>query len=261
MGGLTVLSALTQVLPQEKFVYLGDTARLPYGTKSKTTVERYALQAAGLLVQRGVKALVVACNTASGMALPSLQAAFANLPIFGVVEPGAQAAAQVADDSGILVLATETTIRGGAYQQALAGLLKGSRVPIYGRSCPLWVTLAEQGRQSWTLTEAVLKDSLRGFLSRGPKTILLGCTHFPVFAENLNTILPSGVNVVDSAQTTAKAVKAALTARDLLNRADGGSKEYGGPTEYFATDGADRFIQVGSTFLGAAIPQVQLIDI
>ena len=128
MGGLTVLAALRQQLPQEDFIYLGDTARLPYGTKSPATVQRYAQQAAGALVARGIKALVVACNTASATALHTLAEMFTPLPVFGVVEPGAMAACAVADSSGVTVLATESTIAGGAYQRALLRQRSGMRV-------------------------------------------------------------------------------------------------------------------------------------
>ncbi|MEM9624289.1 MAG: glutamate racemase, partial [Pseudomonadota bacterium] len=217
MGGLTVLAALRQALPDESFLYLGDTARLPYGTKSRHTVERYAQQAAEHLVERGIKMLVVACNTASGMALPALRSRFAGIPVVGVVEPGATAALQVADTSGVLVLATESTIQGGAYQAALSR--RGRHVRVYGRSCPLWVTLAEMGVQDPAFTATVLARDLRGFVADGPRTVLLGCTHFPVFQAALRQLLPAGVNIVDSAQPTAAAVRAQPRLRwFVLNR-------------------------------------------
>jgi glutamate racemase len=254
MGGLTVLAALQQKLPNEAFVYLGDTARLPYGTKSPVTVRRYAAQAAQQLVARGIKALVVACNTASAFALLHLQQEFAPLPVFGVLEPGARAAIKCADESGVLVLATESTILGGAYQRALTH--DAPHIPVFGRPCPLWVTLAEQGPQSETFTHIMLIHYLRGFVERGPRTVLLGCTHFPVFRSALETLLEAGVSIVDSAETTAVVVADALD--DLrLRRASSPSAG----NIYLATDGIARFAHVGSHFLGAAIGEVELVDL
>ncbi len=258
MGGLTVLSALRTSLPNEDFVYLGDTARLPYGTKSPATVRRYATQAARQLVERGVKALVVACNTASAFALDHLQEQFAPLPVFGVVEPGAQAAVAAADGSGVLVLATESTILGGAYQRALTA--GAPALPVYGRACPLWVTLAEQGPQEAALTRAVLAHALRGFTQGGPHTLLLGCTHFPVFRTALHALLTAEADrpftVVDSAATTAAAVSSAMQAAGLL-----ASGTRAGAIRYLATDGVARFSQVGAHFLGAPIGAVELVDL
>lgn len=256
MGGLTVLAALRRQLPDEDYVYLGDTARLPYGTKSASTVRRYAAQAASQLVERGVKALVVACNTASAFALAHLREEFAPLPVFGVVQPGAEAAFARAGEDGVLVLATESTIAAGAYQRALTEL--APRLPVYGRACPLWVTLAEQGPQNPAFIEHVLRYALRGFLDGRPHTLLLGCTHFPVFESALQALLPAGTVVVDSAETTAANVAVELAQLGLISDlAPGGP----GGALFFATDGAARFVQVGGYFLGAAIESVELIDL
>ena len=261
MGGLTVLAALRNVLPGENYLYLGDTARLPYGTKSPQTVRRYAAQAAQHLRQRGVKALVVACNTASAFGLSHLTEMFAPLPVFGVVEPGALAAVARAGDDGVLVLATESTIAGGAYQRAL--LARAPHLPIYGRACPLWVTLAEQGLQDLSFVRQVLRFALRGFSAEGategirqiPRTLLLGCTHFPVFTQALCELLPGDRQIVDSAATTAADVAEQLAALELLN------PQAAGDCQYFATDGVARFKQVGSYFLGNPIAAVELIDL
>ncbi len=255
MGGLTVLSALRAVMPAEDYLYLGDTARLPYGTKSAATVRRYATQAADQLVNRGVKALVVACNTASAFALQHLAAEFAPLPVFGVVQPGAVAAVEHADASGVLVVATESTIAGGAYQQALTALAPNVRV--FGRACPLWVTLAEQGPQQEAFVAEVLMHALRGYVEQGPGTLLLGCTHFPVFKPLLQQLLPT-VEVVDSAATTADAVYDALQHQGLLNQSPASST---GSVHFLATDGAGRFCQVGQYFLGETILDVELVDL
>lgn len=251
MGGLTVLRALRAELPETNFIYLGDTARLPYGTKSPSTVARYAEQAANVLVDRGVKALVIACNTASGIALKSLQSHYAPLPVFGVVQPGADAACEVMDESGVLVLATESTVQWGAYQRAISRRRGDAR--IYARACPLWVTLAEQGIASGDLTDAVITHDLRGFEHTGPRTILLGCTHFPVFSAALRARLP-GHSIVDSAATTAAVVASALTVGDVPQTENG-------QVVFLATDGIARFKRVGGFFLGEVVEEVELVDL
>ena len=252
MGGLTVLRALQRSMPHESFVYLGDTARLPYGSKSPHTVQRYALQAAQILVERNVRALVVACNTASAFALDALQNRYPELPVFGVVEPGA-AATLDAPPGSVLVLATESTITGGVYQRAI--LKERSDLSVHGRPCPLLVALAEEGEHDGAFCESVLRHYLHGHVDAGsishPSTIVLGCTHFPVFRRALECIVGTEVTIIDSAQTTARVVSEAL-----------GKPAQGEPTlELLATDGVDRFRRVGSYFLGSAIDQVELVDL
>ena len=268
MGGLTVLSALAKAMPNENFIYLGDSARLPYGTKSSDTVVRYARQASKELVRRGVKALVVACNTASASALKILAEDFTPLPVYGVVDPGAQAAAVQADASGVLVLATESTILGGAYQRAL--LRENPSLPVYGRACPLWVTLAEQGwvgDQATSLTQHALKHGLRGFLREAPqrsmqapqqpKTVLLGCTHFPVFRKQIEALVGADVQVVDSAQTTAITVSDDLSKLGLLRDGPAANHEM----VFLATVGVARFRKVGGYFFGGPLRNVSLVDL
>jgi len=263
MGGLTVLNALRRALPDEAFLYLGDTARLPYGTKSAATVRRYAVQAAQILVDRGIKALVIACNTASAVALPALQARYAPLPVFGVVGPGAMAAAAAPADR-VLVIGTEGTISGGAYQRALLALRP--RLVVYGRSCPLLVALAEEGRHDGPLVTLAVEDYLRGLLlpisaAQQPITLLLGCTHFPVFRPVISALLAPGggaVTVVDSAATTAAAVAAELAAGRVASATPGRTNP---PLELIATDGGSRFKRVGRYFLDHPIDEVQLVDL
>lgn len=261
VGGLTVLQALRRRLPEESFLYLGDTARLPYGTKSRSTVARYATQATRILVDRGVKALVIACNTASAVALTELQTRYAPLPVFGVVEPGAEAAA-VAGTTRVLVLATESTVSGGAYQRAL--LARQSRLEVLARPCPLLVTLAEEGRHDGPLVELALREYLRGTLDPGPRrrvsTVLLGCTHFPVFRPALARILEQAglgdTRVVDSAETTARAVAAEVAAGRVVP-AGAGSRTLA----LLATDGRERFRRVGAYFLHHPVEAVELVDL
>ena len=245
MGGLTVLRALRSALPQERFVYLGDTARLPYGTKSAGTVQRYAIQAADKLVDVGVKAVVVACNTASATALPALEARFPGLPVYGVVQPGAAAAA--ASGGAVALLATEGTVRGYAYQRAL--LDRGVRV-VRARSASLLVALAEEVHVAADIEQAVVGDYLKGLVD-GCRTLLLGCTHFPVFVPTITALLGDVAQVVDSASTTAAEVAATLP------RATGG----GGKSSFLVTDGIGRFQRIGPRFLGAPLDDVQLVDV
>ena len=247
MGGLTVLRALEARVTGHSFIYLGDTARLPYGIKSPATVRRYALQAARVLVDRGVKALVIACNTASAVALPALRDAFAELPVFGVVDPGAQAACDLSPSGRVVVLATESTVAGGAYQHAILARRRDARVRA--RACGVLVALAEAGRTDDQLARLALADYLAG-VGAHADTLLLGCTHFPVFRTVLDELFDG--RVVDSAATTAERVAAAFAPR---------SSGAGASRTLLATDGADRFRRVGATFLGEPIDEVELVDL
>jgi glutamate racemase len=261
VGGLTVLRALTAALPHEDFLYLGDTARLPYGTKSPESIRRYALQAAALLRDRGVKCLVVACNTASAVALDDLAAEFAPVPVLGVVEPGAAAACAATRSGHIAVVATESTVRGGAYQAALRRCRPGATVAA--RACPLFVALAEEGWTDGPVVEAVvhryLDDLFADTVAPHPDTLVLGCTHFPVLAPAIRRVLGGGVSIVDSAETTAAALVRVLDETGL-RRADAGAK---GSVRLLATDSAERFARVGGTFLGRALQagDVEVVDL
>jgi glutamate racemase len=257
VGGLTVLAALEAALPGERFLYLGDTARLPYGTKSPASVARYASQCAGALVARGIKALVVACNTAASAALPALTRQFPALPVIGVVEPGAAAAVAATRSGHIAVIATEGTIRAGAYQAAIDALARGTRVTALGGS--LFVALAEEGWTEGPIVELAAHRYLDAAFAAPmpPDTLLLGCTHFPVLGRALAGVLPAGVALVDSAATTARAVARLLLERGLSATAPGPA------TRFLATDGPERFARVGSIFLGRplAASDVELVDV
>lgn len=256
MGGLTVMRALMARLPHESFLYLGDTARLPYGTKSADTVRRYAIQASTALVARGVKLVVVACNTAS-VSLPALQHALAPLPVIGVIEPGAKAAHAAAEDGSIAVIATEGTVKEGAYRSAIRAA--GSSVPIVQQACPLFVPMTEEGLIDGPIVEAVIHRYLDPVLATvpKPKCLLLGCTHYPVLKSQIARIAGSDITLVDSAVTTANAVATLLAERTLANNA--GSQT----VRFLATDAPDRFARVGEIFLGQPIDpgSVELIDL
>ena len=261
VGGLTVLGALARALPHEDFLYLGDTARLPYGTKSSESIRRYALQAAALLRDRGVKCLVVACNTASAVALDDLAAEFAPVPVLGVVEPGAAAACAATRTGHIAVVATESTVRGGAYQSAIHR--RRPDASVAARACPLFVALAEEGWIDGPVVEAVIHrylDDLFGAAATAhPDTLVLGCTHFPVLAPAIRKVLGERVAIVDSAETTAAALAGVLDAVGLRRPAD----QPGGRIELMATDSAERFARVGGTFLGRPLvpADVEVVDL
>ena len=256
IGGLTVLRALMARLPRESFLYLGDTARLPYGTKSADTVRRYAVQTSRALMARGVKLVVVACNTAS-VALPALQEALAPLPVVGVIAPGAQAAVAMAGDGPIAVIATEGTVKGGAYRAAIRAL--GSEVPIVQQACPLFVPLAEEGLTDGPIVDAVIRRYLEPLLATMPRPtcLLLGCTHYPTLKDAIARVAGDDIALVDSAATTEEAGAKLIDARGLANAGAAA------PPRFLATDAPDRFARIGEIFLGTPIDpgSVELIDL
>jgi glutamate racemase len=260
VGGLTVLKALMRELPRESFVYLGDTARLPYGTKSPSTVARYALQAAEALTGYDIKCLVVACNTASAVGLPAVRAHIAPVPVIGVIEPGAEAACAASRSGRIAVIATEGTVRGRAYEQAIR---RGRpEAEVHARPAPLFVALAEEGLAEGPIAEALAHHYLDPlFASSGgapaPDTLVLGCTHFPMLVGAIRAAVGPEVCIVDSAETTARRVREALTAAGLANGSGPGG------LRLLATDAPERFARIGAHFLERPIPpgEVTLIDL
>jgi glutamate racemase len=290
IGGLTVLRALRSALPSEEFIYLGDTARLPYGTKSAESVVRYSLQCAEALFARGIRCLVVACNTASASALGALRLRYPGIPVIGVIESGAAAAVAASHSRHIAVIGTEGTIGGGAYETAIHRLDAGIRVTA--QACSLFVAMAEEGWTEGPIAEAVARryldpifrapDAAPGSLYGTPygapdgttygtpygtpdgttygtpygtpDTLVLACTHFPVLTTAIRAVLPARVAIVDSAATVAAAV-----AREVATARAHGS---GGVT-WLATDGAARFARVSSVFLGQALraDEIEIVDL
>jgi len=259
MGGLTVLRALRAQLPHEDLVYLGDTARLPYGTKSGDTVTAYALQATKQLLRHDVKMVVIACNTASAVALGPLAKQHAPLPVIGVVEPGARAGVAATRSNRIGVLATESTVKGGAYARAISSLAPDA--VVRQQACALFVALAEEGWGSDDIAEAVAARYLEPLFAdarTAPDTLVLGCTHFPVLAPAIAKVLGEGVTLVDSAATTAQAVADALDVQGLATE-----EQTAGSERFLATDAPERFARVGGVFFGSDIDEssVELIDL
>jgi glutamate racemase len=260
VGGLTVLRAIRAASPRESTVYLGDTARVPYGTKSRDSVLRYSLQASDQLVRRGIKLLVVACNTASALSLPELRAHLAPLPVLGVVEPGAEAAVAASVRRRHLVLATEATVAQRAYTRAIRALSPGAQVEEL--ACSLFVALAEEG---WTegAVAAAAADAYLGPVAARPErerpdAVILGCTHFPLLAAEIRAALGPVPRIVDSASATARAVTALLE-RERLGRSAARSPDL----RLLVTDGAARFARLGSRFLGepVALTDVEVVDL
>jgi glutamate racemase len=258
VGGLTVLKAIRDELPSENLVYLGDTARLPYGTKSPLSIARYAKQAAAKLEEQGIKLLVVACNTASAVALDALRAQLSPLKVIGVVEPGAAAAVSARPGGTHLVLATEATVRLGAYRRAVEARDPAARVRE--SACELLVALAEEG---WTDGE-IAGRIIERYLDEAADddfqadTIILGCTHFPILKDAIAAVASKDVLLVDSASTTATVVSQTLDAIGLRRRRDDA-----GSLRFLATDGATRFARVGGQFLGQplSLDDVEIVDL
>ncbi|MCK9173326.1 MAG: glutamate racemase [Desulfuromonas thiophila] len=251
VGGLTVLKAIRQELPLESLVYLGDTARVPYGTKSPPTVERYALQAAAFLLAQQVKMVVVACNTASSVALPALQRALP-VPVVGVIEPGAAGAVETSRSGRIGVIGTEATIASAAYPQAIRALRQDAEV--YSAACPLFVPLAEEGWAEHVVARLTAQEYLAPLLQQRVDTLVLGCTHYPLLRRTLEAILPPEVRLVDSARQTALQVRRLLGPQTLAQRGDGSCR-------FFVTDEPTRFVRVGGAFLGEALTEVQRVEL
>jgi glutamate racemase len=256
-GGLTVLKALLEVVPAADYLYFGDTARLPYGSKSVETVARYAVEAAHYLESHGAELLVIACNTATALALDRITAA-AHVPVVGVVEPGAEAAAAVSVNKKVVVVGTEGTVASHAYRKAL----EARGVEAREKACPLLVPLVEEG---W-LEHAVTEEVARIYLGEGfgdgfgdADTLVLGCTHYPLLKPVLRRVAPGHVAIVDSAESTARAVAGRLG--NLVAPGTGEERRAFPRLKFFATDSVEKFRKLGTRFLGHAIEDVRHVDL
>jgi glutamate racemase len=248
VGGLTVFREIARALPREPLVYLGDSARVPYGTKSPKTVERYALEAARHLLDRGVKMLVVACNTATAAALPALKQEL-SIPVIGVVEPGARAA--VERTSGVVgVIATEGTVKSKAYTLAIKQL--DPDVEVIESAAPLFVPLAEEGWANTHVAREVAEIYLEPLIDAGIDTLVLGCTHYPILRGTIEQVVGDAVQIVDSAETTA------LTVKELLGNPAG----VDAPEHHFlVTDAEERFRRIAGEFLEQEVANLELVSL
>jgi glutamate racemase len=258
LGGLTVVRALRAALPDEDIFYLGDTARVPYGTKGAATVTRYALACAGHLVARGVKAIVIACNTVSAVAPERLRVEL-DLPVLGVIEPGARAAAAATKNFKVGVLATQGTIASGAYPRAVAAC--STRIETFGQAAPLFVPLAEEGWTEGEVPTLAAQRYLAPLARAGVDVVVLGCTHYPLLLPTIEreakALVGPEVTVIDSANAVAREVAAFLEERDL--RKNGGATT--GETRLLVTDIPRAFDETASRFLGASVGGAEQIDL
>jgi len=251
VGGLTVVKRIREKLPAEEVIYLGDTARQPYGNKSPETVRRYAVENARFLLERGVKLLVVACHSASAVALDAV-AQCCDLPVVGVIEPGAQAAAATSRNKRIGVIGTEATIGSGAYTRALRRI--DPSLEVYSRPCPLFVPLAEEGWTENGVARATVEIYLGSLKRSGIDTLVLGCTHYPLLAGAIGDFMGPEVELVDPAVETASSVARCL--RELGLAREGAE----GAVSFFVTDAAERFVRVGGRFLGDSVHSAVRIE-
>ena len=253
VGGLTVLKEVVKALPQEDTIYLGDTARVPYGTKSPETVTRYALQVTSFLVRRDIKLLVVACNTASAVSLESLNGHF-SIPIIGVIEPGARRAVSVTRTGKVGIIGTAATIQSSAYAKAIKRMNR--EIEVVTRACPLFVPLAEEGWVDNEVVRLTARIYLQGLREEGVDTLVLGCTHYPLLKGIIAEVMGDEVQLVDSAEETARTVAETLNERGILRP----SSEKGNH-HYFVTDVPAGFIRVGNRFLGGRLGDVYQVNL
>jgi glutamate racemase len=262
VGGLTVYRALHERLPDEHFIYLGDTARVPYGTKSLSTVERYAIENARFLEAHGIKLLVVACNTASALALPAIGEAV-SVPVVGVIEPGAQAAVEVAAGKKIAVIATEATVQSGAYARAIGKV--NPVVNVIERACPLFVPLAEEGWAETDVARAVAEQYLNDLREQDVGALVLGCTHYPILRNLISGVIGIEVPLIDSGAAAAHEVATLLQSHQLLSRerdSDRRERQLCDDLDHFyVTDAADRFAKVAERFLGTAPSVLEAVEV
>ena len=265
VGGLTVYRALHEQLPNERFVYLGDTARVPYGTKSLSTVERYAVENARFLAARGIKLLVVACNTASALALPAIRAAL-EIDVVGVIGPGARAAVELrrraGGDGTVGVIATESTVQSGAYTNAIRKA--DPAAAVIERSCPLFVPLAEEGWTDNEVARTIAETYLKELRSR-VDTLVLGCTHYPILREVIRAAVGDEVALIDSGEATAAEVKLLLNKKGLarLTMPTGALERHlcDDLDHFYVTDAAERFSRVAERFLGAKPARLEAVEV
>jgi glutamate racemase len=255
VGGLTVLRAIRDRLPLEGLIYLGDTARVPYGTKSKKTIERYALEDSEFLLRKGIKTLVIACNTASALARSALREHL-TLPILSVVGPGARAAARETRSGRIGVIATEATVESGAYPQAIREAGGERDLEIIAQACPLFVPLVEEGEIDSQIATLAAEKYLAPLKEMDIDTLVLGCTHYPLLRNVIAKVLGSGVTLVDSAQATADEVAQLLIAHNLQRTTREPKTEH-----FFVTDATKRFHSIAERILGGPLPHLEAVEL
>ena len=252
IGGLTVVKEIIKRLPNENLIYLGDSARVPYGTKSSKTVNSYSLSNARFLISKGIKLLVVACNTASAVALQSLRWDF-DMPVIGVIEPGARKAARVTQTGKIGVIGTPSTIKSNAYTKAIKTITP--EIKVYTQPCPLFVPLAEEGWTEGEIAELTAKEYLLPLKNSGIDVLILGCTHYPLLKPLIKTIMGNEIALIDSAEETAAEIEWTIKENHISN-----TNSRSPNRKFFLTDVSDSFTKIAGNFLGGEI-HVKQVDI
>ena len=252
IGGLTVVKALIKELPSESIIYFGDTARVPYGTKSKSTIVKFSLENVEFLLRHGVKCIVVACNTSSSWALPTLRKYF-KVPIVGVIRPVAMAAVRQTRNKRIGVIGTNATIHSRAYEMAIHRI--DPSIAVTSQSCPLFVPLVEEGGLNGSVCLQIAEQYLEPFRRQRIDTLILGCTHYPLLTKAIQRVMGTGVTLVDSAQQTAAEVRGVLTGTDTLS-----DRQPHPRYRFFVTDEPTQFNRIGHQFLGRVIGSVERVN-
>ncbi len=253
IGGLTVLKEVIRRLPGEDTIYLGDTARVPYGNKSSATVIRYALETADFLLDKKIKMLVVACNTSTSVSLPTLKSRY-KIPIIGVIQPGARKAAEITRTRRIGIIGTERTIKSQAYPQAIREI--DPKIRVFSQPCPLFVPLAEEGLANSDIARMAAKMYLHSIQGKGLDALVLGCTHYPLLKNVIRKVVGDGISLIDSAVEIAQVALRILADSNLLRKSSSGGKH-----SFYVTDSPERFIKVGAKFLRenlSAVKQIRL---
>ena len=252
IGGLTVMKALMRELPKESIIYFGDTARVPYGSKSKSTIVKFSMENVEFLLRFGVKCIVIACNTSSSWALPTLRRYF-KVPIIGVIRPGARAAVQQTRNKRVGIIGTEATVRSRAYELEIKRL--DSSISVFSQSCPLFVPMVESGWLNGAVSHQIAETYLAPLKRQRIDTLILGCTHYPLLASVVQKAIGPGVTAVDSATQTATEVKGLLAWNEWFSRSHSRPKH-----RFFVTDEASHFVEVGQRFLGEPIRSVERVN-
>jgi glutamate racemase len=253
IGGLTVLKEIIREIPHEHTIYLGDTARVPYGIRSAETVIRYAFENTQFLFSKDIKLLVVACNTASSVGLAAVMQ-HTSIPVIGVIEPGAKAAVEATQSGKVGVIGTEATVHSGAYARAIQQ--RDARIEVKSLACPLFVPLVEEGWIDGPIVKMIVEKYLSDINTGGIDTVVLGCTHYPLLKGVIADVMGGGVRLIDSAVETSREVSRAL-GKLRLERAQG----TGARREFYVTDSPERFLKVGEAFIGQKMEHIEKIMI
>ena len=253
IGGLTVVKKLSEFLPSEKIIYFGDTARVPYGSKSNETVIEYAKQAAGFLINKNVKLLVAACNTVSAVAIDALAKSI-DIPIIGMIEPGVNAAIKTTKNKRIGVIGTYATIGNKAYSKKLLEI--DASLQVFEKACPLFVPLAEEGLTKHKATYEIAEEYLKGLRENGIDALILGCTHYPILSEVIQETIGENVSLIDSGAAASFLVEDYLSSRGIKNPSNSIAEN-----EYYVSDMPARFRNTANLFLGKPIEHIEKVDL